>query len=188
MERAVQDFLRAAAVPQDPELAQTPERVAAAWLDELLDGYRSSPAEALGELLPSPGGNLVCVTHVDYTGLCPHHLLPYRGIAHIAYLPDRFIAGFGRFPTLVDALAHRLTLQERLAQQIADALVNVLKARGAGVVLQAEQACMTLRGERRVHSRATVEATAGQFGAAELARLWSAIGEPPPGHSAELSR
>jgi GTP cyclohydrolase I len=177
MERAVRAFLAAAGVPvDDPDLAQTPQRVTAAWADELIDGYRTSPATALGELLPAPGGGeLVCVTHIDYVSVCPHHLLPYRGVAHVGYRPTKLVVGFGRFAALVDAFAHRLILQEALAQQIAAALVETLGAAGAGVILQAEQTCMTVRGERRVRSRATVEASAGDFDEGALARLWSAV-------------
>jgi GTP cyclohydrolase I len=177
MERAVAEFLRAAgAALDDPELRDTPSRVTTAWADEFLDGYRGTIEEALGPLSPAPeGGGLICVTHLDFTGICPHHLLPYPGVAHIAYQPGKLIAGFGRFAALVDTLAHRLTLQETLARQIVDALVGTLGASGAAVVVQAEQSCMTLRGERRTRSRTSVEATAGLFDSAALARLWAAI-------------
>ena len=177
MEQAVRDFLQAAGIaPGDPELVDTPSRVTAAWADEFLDGYQRTPADALGPLSPAPqGSGLVCITHLDYTGICPHHLLPYQGVAHIAYQPARLIAGFGRFAALVDTLAHRLTLQETLARQVADALVQTLGATGVAVVLEADQTCMTVRGERRTRSRTTVDATGGNFDATDVARLWSAI-------------
>lgn len=176
MERAIADFLRAARIPTgDPELEQTPARVAAAWADEFVDGYRVSVKDALGGLSAAPkNGGLVLVTHVEFTGVCPHHLLPYPGVAHVAYRPGRFVAGFGRLAVLVDALAHRLLLQETLARELADALVSGLSAKGAAVVLQAAQPCMTLRGERRTHSKTVVEATSGKFPAADLSRLWLA--------------
>jgi GTP cyclohydrolase I len=177
MERAVRLFLEASGVPlDDPDLAQTPARVAAAWADEFIDGYAGSVPTALGELLPASTGDLVLVTHLDFTGLCPHHLLPYRGVAHLAYRTGGFVAGFGRLGALVDTLAHRLTLQEILARQLAEGLVSGLSARGAGVILQAEQTCLTLRGEKQPRSRTVVEATAGEFDAPALDRLWRAVG------------
>jgi GTP cyclohydrolase I len=181
MQRAVLAFLKAAAVPlADPELRQTPERVAAAWSDELIDGYQTTPAQALGELLPvGKGTTYVSLTHLDFVGVCPHHLLPYRGLAHLAYVPTKHIAGFGRFPALIDVLAHRLTVQEVVAKQIADALVDTLGASGAGVVLEAEHACMRVRGQRRGQSRAVVEASAGTFDSAAMTRLWAAIRTGP---------
>jgi GTP cyclohydrolase I len=178
MQQAIRDFLRSSGVElADPELQETPGRVAAAWLDEFLDGYRLTPAQALGELSPAPAGSgLVCITHIDYTGVCPHHLLPYRGVAHLAYRPDGWLAGFGRFPALVDTLAHRLVLQETLARQIADALVSApLLATGAAVVLDAEQTCMTTRGRRRIDSRVSVNALAGEMDAGSLNQLHQAI-------------
>lgn len=177
LERAFVALLEAAGVDlSDPHLAGTPARAAAAWADEFIDGYRVSPAEALGELSPAPADvGLVAVTHLDFTGVCPHHLLPWRGVAHLAYLPGEHLAGFGRLASLVDCLAHRLVLQEDLARNLAQAMVEVLGARGAGVVLDAEQSCMTLRGERRAGSRAWVQATSGEFPAAQHEALRAAI-------------
>lgn len=173
LERVFAAFLRAARVPlDDPELVGTPRRAALAWAEEFVDGYRHTPAEALGE--PSPaarGGGVVVVTGLDFTGVCPHHLLPYRGVAHLAYLPRKHVAGFGRLATLVDVLAHRLTLQEVLAGQLATALVEELGAAGGAAVLSAEQTCLSMRGEKRARSRTVVEAMAGRAGAAVLARL-----------------
>lgn len=177
LEHAFVAFLKAAGVDlSEPELAGTPARAAAAWADEFLDGYRTTPAEALGELAPAPTGvGLVVVTHLDFTGVCPHHLLPWRGVAHLAYLPGAHLAGFGRLASLVDCLAHRLALQETLASDLAKALVDELGARGAAVVLEAEQSCMTLRGERRAASRAWVQASAGAFPDGDHEALRAAI-------------
>ena len=177
LERAFAAFLAAAGVDRaDPELAGTPGRAAQAWADELLDGYRTDPKAALGPPSAAPAGaGLVTVTHLDFTGVCPHHLLPWRGLAHVAYLPGAHLAGFGRLAALVDCLAHRLVLQETLARDVAQALVEHLGARGAGVVLEAEQTCMTLRGEKRTRSRARTEATAGAFGPDELRALRDAV-------------
>lgn len=181
MERALTAFLAATGAPlDDPELAQTPGRAAQAWAEEFVDGYGRSVAEALGE--PSrapPGAGLVLVTGLDFTSVCPHHLLPYRGVAHLAYQPGKHLAGFGRLAVLLDALAHRLVLQETLAGDLAQALVDGLGAKGAGVILEAEQACLTLRGEKRARSRTSVDATAGRFDGESLRRLWSASRADP---------
>ena len=135
------------------QLAGTPERVAEAWLVDLVDGYRQDAASLLGEALPSRGRDLVAVTGIDYHSMCPHHLLPSRGVAHVAYVPGGKVIGFGQIARLVDCFAHRLVLEEDLARQIAEALVAHLGARGAACILDAEQACLTVRGERRRTAR-----------------------------------
>jgi GTP cyclohydrolase I len=143
------------------DLAETPRRVAEAWLGELVDGYGRDPAEILAGGLPSAGRDLVAVTGIDYHSVCPHHLLPSRGVAHVAYVPGGEVVGFGQLVKLVDALAHRLVLEEDLARDVAEALVRHLGARGAACVLEAEQLCMTVRGEKRAGARAHAEAWVG---------------------------
>ena len=166
MKAAVHDFLVAAGL--DPashkDLAQTPTLVAKAWSEEFLDGYQQRPAKILADRFPveaTARGEMVVVTGIDFQSVCPHHLLPYGGVAHVAYLPSRSVVGFGQLVKLVDCLGHRLVLQEDLARQIADALLEELGAAGAGVVLVASQSCLTLRGERRPHARVTAEAFRG---------------------------
>jgi GTP cyclohydrolase I len=162
---AVARFLDALGLPPEvrgsADLAGSPRRVAEAWLSDLVDGYGKDPAELLAEAIPSRSRDLVAVTGIDYHSVCPHHLLPSRGLAHVAYLPGGRVVGFGQIVRLVDALAHRLVLQEDLAAAVADALVAHLGARGAGCVLEAEQLCMTVRGEKRPRARAHAEAFAG---------------------------
>jgi GTP cyclohydrolase IA len=162
---AVSRFLDALGLPSETrgsaDLADTPRRVAEAWLADLVDGYGKDPAEVLAEAIPSRSRDLVAVTGIDYHSVCPHHLLPSRGLAHVAYLPGGKVVGFGQIVRLVDALAHRLVLQEDLARGIADALVRHLGARGAACLLEAEQLCMTVRGEKRPRARAHAEAFAG---------------------------
>jgi GTP cyclohydrolase I len=143
-----------AEVRRGADLEKTPERVAEAWADELLDGYRQDPAEILAEAMPSSGHGLVAVTGIDFSSVCPHHLLPSRGLAHVAYVPGGRVVGFGQLARLVDALAHRLVLQEDLARQVAEALVLHTGALGAACVLEAEQMCLSVRGERRPRARA----------------------------------
>jgi GTP cyclohydrolase I len=143
------------------DLADTPRRVAEAWLGDLVDGYGRDPAEILAGGLPSASRDLVAVTGIDYHSVCPHHLLPSRGVAHVAYVPGGKVVGFGQLVKLVDALAHRLVLEEDLARDVAEALVRHVGARGAACVLEAEQLCMTVRGERRAAARAHAEAWVG---------------------------
>jgi GTP cyclohydrolase I len=162
---AVERFLDALGLPPDvrgsAELGDTPRRVAEAWLEDLVDGYGRDPAEILAEAVPSPSKDLVAVTGIDFHSVCPHHLLPSRGVAHVAYLPGGRVVGFGQLVRLVDALAHRLVLQEDLAREVADALVRHAGARGAACLVDAEQLCMTVRGEKRARARAHAEAYAG---------------------------
>ena len=168
MQRAVSDFLVAAGLdPQEHEgLAMTPELVARAWAEEFIDGYMTDPREILAERMPAPkgkGGEMVALTGLDYQSACPHHLLPYGGVAHVAYLPGRHVIGFGQMVQLLDCLGHRLVLQEDLARAVSDALMEIVGARGVGVVLEAKQACLALRGGRRAGSTAIAEAWGGEF-------------------------
>jgi GTP cyclohydrolase I len=165
LSRATTAFLDALGLPpaarRQPDLAGTPARVAEAWAADLLDGYRRDPGEILAEGMPAAGRALVTVTGIDYHSVCPHHLLPSRGVAHVAYLPGARVVGFGQIARLVDALAHRLVLEEDLARQVAEALVRHAGARGAACLLEAEQLCLTVRGERRPRARTHAEAFLG---------------------------
>jgi GTP cyclohydrolase I len=165
MKRAVQAFLAASGADlSDPNVKGTPERVTRAWLDEFLDGYRTSAQDALGERFPAPGdpgGELVVVTHLRYRSVCPHHLLPYEGTAHIAYAPRGEVVGFGRLARLLDCFAHRLILQEDLAREVARSLKDVLGSPATACVLEAEMTCLRLRGENQQHARTHAEAYEG---------------------------
>jgi len=156
--RSVGAFLDGLGLPAEvrrgADLDKTEERVAEAWANDLLDGYRHDPAEILAEAMPSSGRELVAVTGIDFHSICPHHLLPSRGLAHVAYVPGGRVVGFGQLARLVDALAHRLVLEEDLARQVAEALMVHAGARGAACVLEAEQMCLSVRGERRPRARA----------------------------------
>lgn len=184
-------LLRALPLPEaerrraDLDLAGTPARVAAAWLEDLVDGYRADPARILAESMPAGGHDLVAVTGIDYHSMCPHHLLPSRGLAHVAYVPGEKVVGFGQIARLVDCFAHRLILEEDLARRIALALVRHLGARGAGVLLEAEQSCLTVRGERRPRARAHAQCFLGSLARdrAMQARFLRAVegGGPPAG-------
>jgi GTP cyclohydrolase I len=117
----------------------------------------------------------VAVTGIDFHSICPHHLLPSRGLAHVAYVPGGRVVGFGQLARLVDALAHRLVLEEDLARQVAEALMVHAGARGAACILEAEQMCLSVRGERRPRARAHAQFFAGVMaGDGPLARRFLA--------------
>jgi len=161
---AVARFLDALLPPRvrrEADIRETPARVAEAFRRDLLDGYGRDPARILAGGMSRPGRDLVAVCGIDFHSVCPHHLLPYRGVAHVAYVPGGRVVGFGALAQLVDCFAHRLVIEETLARDVAEALVRHLGARGAACILDAEQLCLTVRGERRRRARAHVQAFAG---------------------------
>ena len=163
--KAIEDLLLASGAELDAETRATPERVAKAFAEDLLDGYASDPVEALkSSLVPAPRkGELVVASQIDFHAMCPHHLLPYKGTAAVAYVADKWLVGFGKICEATDALAHRLILQESLVHRLCNSVMEALKPLGAGVVITAEHGCMQVRGPMRRHSRITVEAWAGIF-------------------------
>ena len=179
MEQAIRDWLVACGLdPEDRDLRDTPARVARVWAGEFLDGYAQDPAEILGApVVGEADPDVVVVAGLRFHAMCPHHLFPYRGLAHVAYLPAGKLAGFGRLGRLVECFAHRFTLQERITHQVAEALMQHLGARGAGVVLEAEQLCLALPGDKHDTSAVTTSAFLGE--AAERpdvrARLFAAV-------------
>jgi GTP cyclohydrolase I len=176
------DALVPAPARDDPALAATPERVAMAWAHDLLDGYRQDPSVILGETMRARGSDLVAVTGLDYHSMCPHHLLPSRGVAHVGYVPGALVVGFGQIARLVDCFAHRLVLEEDLARLVAEALVQHIGARGAACVLDAEQACLTVRGERRRQARTHAQCFLGSLETdARLQGRFLALCAPPRG-------
>ena len=167
MASAVDTFLTAAGLPRsDVNLAETPARVAEAWATEFLDGYRTTPEEALGETFPAPrggSGELVVVTDLHFRSMCPHHLLPYSGRVHVAYVPSAKVVGFGRLGALVDCFAHRLILQEDLAREVAHALARVLRSPATACIVEAEQTCLRLRGGEQRDAVTHAEAYEGRL-------------------------
>jgi GTP cyclohydrolase I len=166
MAAAIAALLRAAG--QDPsavaDLKQTPERVAKLWAEEFLAGYAMEPASILGEpVVGEADPDVVVVSGLRFHAMCPHHLVPFRGLAHLAYIPAGRLAGFGRLADLVECFTKRLTLQERATHQIAEALWHGLQARGAGCVLEAEQLCLALPGERHDQSFVVTSAFVGEM-------------------------
>jgi len=163
---AVDALLRACGLDptRNPDLGHTAERVARLWSTEFLAGYAMDPASILGDpVLGEADPDVVVVGGLRFHAMCPHHLLPYRGVAHVAYLPDGKLVGFGRLAELVDCFTRRLTLQERATNQIAEALCVNLGARGAGCVIEAEQLCLALPGERHDASGVVTSAFVGEM-------------------------
>jgi GTP cyclohydrolase IA len=157
-ERAALDLLRAIGADVDsPGLLGTPRRVAAS-LAELV-----TPAEFSATTFPNEGSydELVVVRDIPFHTLCMHHLLPFHGQAHVAYLPGERIIGLSKLARVVEMFARDLQLQERLTVQIADWLDQELRPRGVGVVLSAEHTCMTIRGVRKPGSRTVTSALRG---------------------------
>ncbi len=156
-----------AAVGEDPDragLLDTPARVAAMYA-ELLEGM-TSPADAELEVTFSANHDeMVMVKDIPFSSLCEHHLVPFVGVAHVAYIPnvDGRIIGLSKIARLVDNHAHKLQLQERLTSQIAETMERSLKPRGTLVVLEAEHLCMTIRGIRKPGSRTVTSAVRGLF-------------------------
>ncbi|MDB4930770.1 MAG: cyclohydrolase [Myxococcaceae bacterium] len=163
--QALRAFLLALGLPvdADPELSGTPERAARAWRDEFLDGYRHTAAAVLAEALPSSERSMVVLADVTFATMCPHHLLPSVGRATVGYLPGGRIVGLGALVQLVECFAHRLVLQETLGRQVADALVEHLGARAAGVVLEGRHACLSQRGERQAAALVVTQSFAGRW-------------------------
>ena len=161
-ERAVADLLHACGLPTEGvHTGQTPRRVRELWQQRLLGGYALDPAQVLGRGFDDPRQDMVVVRGIAIHGVCPHHLVPFRGIAHVGYVPGGRLHGFGRIARLVDAIGHRLTYQEWMTRDIAEAMVQHGQARGAACVIEAEQLCLLLGEDRRGDERVCTQAFAG---------------------------
>jgi GTP cyclohydrolase I len=144
-------------------LLRTPERVARS-LHFLTSGYGRTAADAInGALFHEPYSEMVAVTDIELYSMCEHHLLPFFGKAHVAYIPDGTIVGLSKLPRVVDVFAHRLQVQERLTTQIAEALDETLKPMGVAVVIEAAHLCMMMRGVQKQNSRTVTSCMLGNF-------------------------
>jgi len=163
-ERAVTDLLRACGVaPDSAHTGKTARRVRELWEKRLLGGYEMDPGEALGEGFADAREDMVVVRGIAVHGVCPHHLVPFRGVAHVAYVPGGRLHGFGRIARLVDAVGHRFTYQEWMTRDIAESLIRHGQARGAACIIEAEQLCLLLGEDRRGDERVVTQAFAGCF-------------------------
>ena len=130
----------------------------------LTRGYHTCVADVVnGAIFDEPHDSMVLVRDIEVYSLCEHHLLPFFGKAHIAYLPEGKIIGLSKLPRVLDVFARRLQVQERLTDDVADALMDVLEPRGVGVVVEAYHLCMMLRGVEKQHSKTVTSALRGAF-------------------------
>src|SRR6266581_2104189 len=149
--------------PQREGLDKTPERVEKA-LRYLTSGYERDVKDVLnGAMFVEDYDEMVVVKDIDFSSLCEHHLLPFVGKAHIAYMPNRKIVGLSKIPRLVDVFSRRLQVQERLTTQIANSLNEILEPRGVAVVMEAVHLCMLVRGVEKQNSKAITSAMLGAF-------------------------
>jgi len=164
VEGLVRDLLYA--VGEEPEregLLDTPKRVRKS-LAFLTAGYEENPREALGTaIFEEDYSEMVLVKDIELYSLCEHHLLPFFGKAHVAYIPDRRIVGLSKLPRLVDVFSRRLQVQERLTTQIAETLQDLLQPRGVGVVIEASHLCMMMRGVQKQNSQTVTSCLLGSF-------------------------
>jgi len=155
-----------ASLSEDPDregLRRTPERVEASlrWLTR---GYGMSVEGAVGAaVFEESHQSMIMVRDIELYSLCEHHLLPFYGRAHVAYIPDGRIVGLSKLPRIVEVFARRLQVQERLTDQIADAVMDVLRPAGVGVVIDAAHFCMMMRGIEKQNSRTVTSALRGAF-------------------------
>jgi len=171
VERAAHDFLTALGSHEDPRLLDgSPRRIAEAWASDLLGGYRIE-TDGLLDTIPAEGDEgLVLVRGIEFTSLCVHHLLPFFGQAHLGYLPGKNLTGISKLARLVDALARRLQIQERLTARLVAAMQAALRPRGAAAVLEAEHLCMTARGIRSRGATVVTASWSGRFKASAAER------------------
>jgi len=164
LERHVRALLQALDPEPDREgLARTPERVARA-LTFLTRGYDEDPRRVInGALFTEDYSEMIVLKDIDFYSLCEHHILPFFGKAHVAYLPDRHIVGLSKLARLVEVFARRLQVQERMTSQIANTIAEQLAPLGVGVVLEAEHLCMRMRGVEKQNSTVVTSAMLGVF-------------------------
>ena len=161
-------------IGEDPSregLIKTPERVAKA-MQFLTQGYEMNATEILQSAMFSEEySQMVLVKEIEFYSLCEHHLLPFFGKAHIAYIPDGNIVGLSKLPKVVDAFSRRLQVQERLTNEIRDCIQDTLKPKGVAVVMEARHLCMQMRGVEKQSSLTTTSAFSGAFLESEKTRL-----------------
>jgi GTP cyclohydrolase IA len=149
--------------PHREGLERTPQRV---WtsLQTLTDGYNQEVSEVIGDaLFQEAYDEMVVVRDIEFYSLCEHHMLPFFGTVHIGYIPNGRVVGLSKLPRVVDVFSHRLQVQERLTDQIADALYEALQPKGVGVVVQGAHLCMMMRGVQKQGAETVTSAMRGSF-------------------------
>ncbi|MBL8160700.1 MAG: GTP cyclohydrolase I FolE [Anaerolineae bacterium] len=171
IEAATHEILTA--VGEDPQregLLNTPNRVARMYT-EMLDGYRTDPAKLINNaIFDVEYDDMVIVRDIEFSSLCEHHMLPFIGHAHVAYIPRGKVIGLSKIPRIVDMFAHRLQVQERMTRQIANFINEVLDARGVAVVLEGKHMCSMMRGVEKHDSSMTTSTMMGAFRENETTR------------------
>ncbi len=154
------------AVGEDPQregLLRTPHRVANAY-GEILEGYTIDPEKLInGALFTVDYDEMVVVKDIEFFSLCEHHMLPFFGRAHVAYIPRGKVIGLSKIPRIVDMFAHRLQVQERLTQQIAQFIQETINPWGVGIVIEGQHLCMMMRGVKKEQASMTTSAMLGGF-------------------------
>ena len=172
IEKSVAKIIKA--IGEDPEregLLNTPRRVAKAY-GELLEGYRIDPVKLLNNAtFDVDYDDMVIVRDIEFYSLCEHHMLPFLGRAHVAYIPDGKVIGLSKIPRIVDMFARRLQVQERMTRQIADYVNEILHPRGVAVVVEGMHLCAMIRGVRKHDSRMTTSSMLGAFRQREATRM-----------------
>ena len=163
VEAAVVELINA--IGEDPnreELKATPQKVAEAY-QEFFKGIGQDPLAVLAETIPAEHNEVVILKDIDFVSICEHHLLPFTGVAHIAYLPGERVVGLGRLPKVVELIGARPQLQENLTAQIADAIERGLDAKGVVVVIEARHHCVVSRGARQPEANTVTMAARGVY-------------------------
>jgi GTP cyclohydrolase IA len=163
IEKAVREIL--VGIGEDPQregLVETPARVARMY-EEILGGWESDPSAHLGTFFQESYNEIVILKDIPFYSMCEHHMMPFEGHAHVAYLPNGKIVGISKLARVVEGFARRLQVQERLTCQIADTLMDKLKPRGVVVMMEARHTCMTMRGVKKPGSLMITSALRGHF-------------------------
>ncbi len=163
IERAVRDILEAIGEnPQRKDLQKTPQRVAEMY-GEIFSGVKQDPKKELEVILDQKHDEIILLKGISLCGICEHHLLPFLGKAHIAYIPNGRVTGLSKLARVVDILSKRPQIQERLTTQIADIIMSKLKPQGCMVVIEAEHLCMSMRGVKKPGTLTVTSVVRGVF-------------------------
>jgi GTP cyclohydrolase IA len=159
----VREFLKA--IGEDPEregLLDTPKRVVKSWT-QLYQGYQLKDTDILATTFSESCDQMVILKDITFTSMCEHHVLPFIGKAHVGYLPGDKVVGLSKLARLVDMYAKRLQIQEKMTKQIAGSIMEVLKPKGVGVVIEAHHQCMSCRGVNKQHTTMVTSEMLGEF-------------------------
>ena len=164
LEQLTKDLLESIGEDSNREgLLKTPNRVAKSW-KFLTKGYTANIKEVInGAIFNEDCDEMVAINNIDFYSVCEHHLIPFFGKAHVAYIPKGKVVGLSKIPRIIDVFARRLQVQERMTQQIAKTLNDVLSPKGVAVVLEAQHMCMQMRGVEKQNSHATTSSMTGLF-------------------------